>query len=53
MTIDIIKKVENILQNAQIQEYKQEAKLIVTEISKLNYEDILLGKEIKNDKNNG
>lgn len=44
----MIKKIENILKEANIEEYKAEAKLILLELSGLKLEDILLGKEIKN-----
>ena len=46
--IDIIKKVEEILKNGNIEEYKIEAKMIVQEISGLSLEEILLSNEVKN-----
>ena len=50
MSIDLLKKIENILKDGKIEEYQAEAKLILTEISKLTYEEILLGKNIENEK---
>ena len=44
----MIKEVEKILSDAGIEEYKAEAKLIVTELSGLSLEDILLNKNITN-----
>lgn len=46
--MNIIKKIENILKNANIEEYKKEAQMLVCEISGLSYEDIILEKPIKN-----
>ena len=47
--MEIIKKVENILKNAGIEEYKKEAQILTTEISMLSLEDILLGKAVNNE----
>ena len=44
----MIKTVENILKQGEIEEYQAEAKLIVLELSGLKLEEILLGKEIEN-----
>ncbi|MBQ8848122.1 MAG: peptide chain release factor N(5)-glutamine methyltransferase [Candidatus Gastranaerophilales bacterium] len=44
----MIKEVENILKEANIEEYQAEAKLIVLEISNLSLEEIMLGKDIPN-----
>ena len=44
----MIKTVEKILKEGGIEEYQAEAKLIVSEISKLTLEDILLDKEVEN-----
>ena len=44
----IVKQVEKILSNAGIEEYKQEAKLIVEVVSGLSSDKIILGFEIKN-----
>lgn len=46
--MNIIKEVENILKNAGIEEYKQEAKMLVIEISGMNLEDVILDKPICN-----
>ena len=45
----IFKKVENILKNAAIEEYKAEAKMIITEISGLSVEEIILHNKILNE----
>lgn len=45
----MIKTIENILENAGIEEYKAEAKLLVLETSNVTLEDILLGKKIENE----
>lgn len=47
--MNIINKVEKILLEKGIEEYKAEAKLIVLELSGFSYEDILLGKTINNE----
>lgn len=47
--MNIINKVEKILLEGKIEEYKQEAKLIVLEMSDLKLEDILLGKNPQNE----
>lgn len=47
--MNIINKVEKILLDNGIEEYKQEAKLIVLELSGLTYEQIILGNEVKNE----
>ena len=44
----MIKEAENILKEANIEEYQAEAKLIVLEISNLSLEEIMLGKDIPN-----
>jgi len=44
----IFKEVEEILKNAQIEEYKQEAKMIILELSGEKLEDILIKEEINN-----
>ena len=46
--MNIIKKVENILKEANLVEYKKEAQILVTEISGLKLEDIILDKPINN-----
>jgi len=48
--MNIIKKIELILENGGIEEYKQEAKMLVVELSGLKYEKILLDEPIKNEK---
>lgn len=48
MINNFIKKVENILKLAEIEEYKQEAKLIIKEISNLSLEEIILKNNIPN-----
>ena len=45
----MIKKVEKILSNAGIEEASAEAKLIVTELSGLSLEEILMNKKIENE----
>lgn len=47
--MEIIKKVENILKEAGIEEYQKEAQIITTEISGLSLEDIILNKPINNE----
>lgn len=47
--MNIINKVEKILLNGGIEEYKAEAKLIVLELSNLKLEDIILGANPKNE----
>lgn len=42
------KQIENILKQAQIAEYKAEAKLIIESVSGLSKEDIILGSKIQN-----
>ena len=44
----IIKEVENILKSANIEEYKKEAQILITEISGLTLEDIILDKPVSN-----
>ena len=44
----MIKKIENILKQGGIEEYKAEAKLIVLELSGMKLEEIMLKKEIPN-----
>lgn len=46
--MNIIKRVEKIFLNANIEEYKKEAQILVSEISGLSLEDIILGKPINN-----
>ncbi len=46
--MNIIKKAENILKEAGLEEYKKEAQILVTEISGLKLEDIILDKPVKN-----
>ena len=46
--MNIIKQVEDILKKADIEEYKKEAQILITEISNITLEDIYLGKEIQN-----
>lgn len=45
----MIKKIEKILKEGGIEEYKTEAKIITKELSGLSFEDILLGKKIQNE----
>lgn len=45
----IFKKVETILKNAEIEEYKAESKLIILEISKKKIEDLILDEKIENE----
>lgn len=44
----IKEKVENILKEASIEEYKQESKIILTEVSGLSYEELLISNDIPN-----
>ena len=44
----MIKTIENILKQGEIEEYQAEAKMLVLEVSNLTLEEILLGKEIEN-----
>ena len=44
--MNIIKKIENILKNSGIEEYKKEAQILVCEVSELSLEDIILEKPI-------
>lgn len=46
--MNIIKEVENILKEANLEEYKKEAQILITEISGLRLEDIILDKPVKN-----
>lgn len=46
---EIFKKVEKILYDGGIEEYKQEAKIIILELSGQSFEEILLNNEIKNE----
>ena len=46
-TMKIKKEIEDILKNAGIEEYKQEAKLILTEISGLSLDKILITNKIQ------
>ena len=48
MNHHLIKKIENILKESGIEEYKKEAQMLITEISGLTLEEILLDKPIKN-----
>ncbi len=43
----IIKQIEDILKEGNIEEYKKEAQMIVCEVSGLSYEDIILEKPVK------
>ena len=45
----MIKTIENILKEGGIEEYRPEAKLIITELSNLTLEEILSGKKIENE----
>jgi len=49
MNMTTIKKVEKILKDAGIEEYKAEARLIVEEISNLSLDKILAGEKIENE----
>ena len=45
--MNIIKQIENILKEGNIEEYKKEAQILVCELGCVTLEDILLNKEIK------
>ena len=46
---EIFKKVEKILQEAKIEEYKKEAKLIILETSKQTIEEIIITSKVNNE----